>query len=69
MTNFEAMLIIDALKGAILLNKLADDCYENRADKVAGQVKIIEALERASSALRLMDKKIDKLLEDESNGD
>ena len=66
MTNFEAMLIIDALKGAIVLDKIANECYEDRADKVASQEKIIEALDRASSALRLMDAKIDKLMEGES---
>lgn len=66
MTNFEAMVIIDALKGAITLDKLANECHEDRADKVASQEKFIEALDRASSALRLMDAKIDKLMEGES---
>ena len=66
MTNFEAMLIIDAIKGAVVLDKIANECYEDRADKVASEEKIIEALDRASSALKLINAKIDKLMEDES---
>ena len=66
MTNFEATLIIDALKSVIVLDKIANSCYEDRADKVATEEKMIEALDRASSALRLIDAKIDKLMEVES---
>lgn len=63
MTNFEASLIIDAIKGAIVLDKIANSCYDDRADKVASEETLIEALERASKALKLLDAGIDKILD------
>ena len=62
MTNFEASLIIDALMGAVILDKIANSCYDDRANKVATEEAIIEALERASKALKLLDAGIDKIL-------
>lgn len=63
MTNFEASLIVDAIKGAVILDKIANSCYDDRADKVASDEAIIEALERASKALKLLDAGIDKILD------
>ena len=63
MTNFEASLIIDAIKGAVVLDKIANSCYDDRADKVASEEALIEALERASKALKLLDAGIDKILD------
>lgn len=63
MTNFEASLIVDAVKGAIVLDKIANSCYDDRSNKVATEEQIIEALDRASKALRLVDAGIDKILD------
>lgn len=68
MTNFEASLVIDAIKGAIVLEKIANSCYEDRADKVSGQEAMIEALDKASKALRLIDAGIDKILDKDIGG-
>lgn len=67
MTNFEASLIIDAIKGAMVINKIADSCYSDRAEKVEQAETVIEALDRASKALRLLDAGIDKILDKEGN--
>lgn len=65
MTNFEASLILDAVKGVLVLRKIADSYNEDKENEVETTEQVIEALDRGVKALRLIDAGIDKILDRE----
>ena len=65
MTNFEASLILDSVKGVLVLRKIADSYNEDKENEVETTEQVIEALDRGVKALKLIDAGIDKILDRE----